>query len=79
VGIPQGSSFGFPLDVALAGNGNLFVVDHGDCAVEEILAAGGYVTVNTAGDNPRHFNQPTSVWNPPSARSTVRECRCWTD
>ena len=45
-----GSGFIFPLSVAVDAGGNVFVVDSGDgSAVKEIVAAGGYVTVNTLG------------------------------
>jgi hypothetical protein len=42
-----GSGFSNPVGLALDGSGNVFVADNGNEAVEEILAAGGYTTVNT--------------------------------
>ena len=42
-----GSRFSNPLGLAVDANGNLFVADNGNGAVKEILAAGGYATVNT--------------------------------
>ncbi len=44
-----GFSFGEPSSVALDGSGNIFVSDFGNDAVYEMLAAGGYTTVNTLG------------------------------
>ncbi len=44
-----GFNFGEPADVAIDGAGNLFVADFGKDAVYEMLAAGGYTTVNTLG------------------------------
>ena len=40
------SVFG-PFGVAVDGSGNVFVADRDNNAVKEILAAGGYTTVNT--------------------------------
>jgi DNA-binding beta-propeller fold protein YncE len=40
------------------GSGNVFVADFGNNAVKEILAAGGYTTVNTLANG---FNMPTGV------------------
>ena len=40
------------------GSGNIFVADSGNNAVKEILAAGGYTTVNTLGSG---FSSPTGV------------------
>jgi len=37
------------LGVAVDGSGNVFVADPGNGAVYEVLAAGGYATVNTLG------------------------------
>ena len=42
-----GSGFNLPAGVAVDGGGNLFVADAGKNALYEILAAGGYTTVNT--------------------------------
>jgi len=39
--------FLFPTDVAVDGIGNVFVADTDNLAVKEIVAAGGYATVNT--------------------------------
>jgi hypothetical protein len=44
--------------VAVDGNENVFVADPGNNAVKEILAAGGYLTVNTLA---RGFKGPTDV------------------
>jgi uncharacterized protein (UPF0297 family) len=44
-----GFKFGQPASVAIDGDGNLFVADFGNDAVYEMLAAGGYTTVNTLG------------------------------
>ena len=44
-----GSGFNNPSGVAVDGSGNVFVADYGDNAVKEIVAAGGYATVNTLG------------------------------
>jgi hypothetical protein len=46
------------LGVAIDANGNVFVADTYNNAVKEILAAGGYTTVNMLGSG---FNQPASV------------------
>jgi sugar lactone lactonase YvrE len=53
-----GSGFISPQAAAVDGAGNVFVADSGSNAVKEILAAGGYTTVNTLGSG---FNDPTSV------------------
>ena len=42
-----GSGFSNPTGVAVDASGNVFVADRGNNAVKEILAAGGYTTVNT--------------------------------
>ncbi|MFP5206211.1 MAG: choice-of-anchor Q domain-containing protein, partial [Acidobacteriota bacterium] len=44
-----GSGFSFPAGLAVDGAGNVFVADTGNSAVKEIVAAGGYTTVNTLG------------------------------
>ena len=44
-----GSGFRYPTGVALDGNANLFVADQQNNAVKEIVAAGGYNTINTIG------------------------------
>ncbi len=44
-----GFNFGEPASVAIDGAGNIFVADFGNDAVYEMLAAGGYTTVNTLG------------------------------
>ncbi len=48
-GVDDGRSFSEPQGVAVDGSGNVFVADTGNSAVKEILAAGGYTTVNTIG------------------------------
>ena len=53
-----GSGFSFPIGVAVDGSGNVFVADASNDAVKEILAAGGYTTVNTLGSG---FHQPFGV------------------
>jgi sugar lactone lactonase YvrE len=52
------SGFDQPNGTAVDGNGNVFVADEGNNAVKEILAAGGYTTVNTLG---RGFANPIGV------------------
>jgi NHL repeat len=42
-----GSGFSHPFGVAVDRSGNVFVADQGNNAVKEILAAGGYTTVQT--------------------------------
>ncbi len=44
-----GSGFVGPAAMAVDGNGNLFVADFSNAAVEEVLAAGGYTTVKVLG------------------------------
>ncbi len=56
--LPVGSGFNNPLGIALDGDGNLFVADQGNNAVKEVLASGGYTTVNTLGSG---FTGPTAV------------------
>jgi hypothetical protein len=53
-----GSGFGFPQGVAVDVSGNVFVADTSNNAVKEILAAGGYTTVNTLGSG---FSTPLGV------------------
>src|SRR6202040_2736993 len=53
-----GSGFSSPHGVSVDGSGNVFVADYGNNAVKEILAAGGYTTVNTLGSG---FIQPGDV------------------
>src|SRR6202040_30397 len=53
-----GSGFSSPHGVSVDGSGNVFVADYGNNAVKEILAAGGYTTVNTLGSG---FSQPAGV------------------
>ncbi len=47
-----------PVGMAVDAGGNLFVADQYNSAVKEILATGGYTTVNVLGSG---FNQPGSV------------------
>jgi sugar lactone lactonase YvrE len=54
-----GSGFSSPSDVAVDSSGNLFVAD--SAGVKEILAAGGYTTVNTLAVTNGHFNTPSGV------------------
>jgi len=51
-------SFISPHGVAMDASGNVFVADSGKTAVTEILAAGGYTTINTLGSG---FSQPAGV------------------
>ena len=44
---PIGNGILAPYGVALDASGNVFVADNGNHAIKEILAAGGYTTVNT--------------------------------
>jgi sugar lactone lactonase YvrE len=53
-----GSGFNFPGGVAVDGSGNVFVADNNNNAVKEIVAAGGYTTVNTLGSG---FHLPGGV------------------
>ncbi len=53
-----GNGFSSPAGVAVDGTGNIYVGDWGHNAVKEILAAGGYTTVNTLGAG---FNAPYGV------------------
>ena len=53
-----GSGFSNPFGVAVDGSGNVFVADNANSAVKEILAAGGYTTVNTLGSG---FTYPRAV------------------
>ncbi len=58
LGKPLGSGFSNPYGVAVDANGNVFVADKNHSAVKEILAAGGYTTVNTLGSG---FSDPYDV------------------
>ena len=53
-----GFGFGIANGVAVDGSGNVFVADPGNNSVKEILAAGGYTTVNTLGSG---FSYPEGV------------------
>jgi len=52
-------NFNFPIGVAVDGSGNIFVADYNNNAVKEILAAGGYTTVNTLANG--SFSGPAGV------------------
>jgi sugar lactone lactonase YvrE len=52
------SGFAVPAGVAADGNGNIFVADTNNNAVKEILAQGGYTTIQTLGSG---FNAPYAV------------------
>jgi sugar lactone lactonase YvrE len=54
----RGSGFNFPQGVAVDASGNIFVADSRNSAVKEILAAGGYTTINTLGSG---FSAPYGV------------------
>jgi hypothetical protein len=56
--IELGSGFRSPEGGAVDASGNVFVADSSNNAVKEILAAGGYTTVNTLGSG---FSAPTGV------------------
>ncbi|MGC2211138.1 MAG: Ig-like domain repeat protein [Candidatus Korobacteraceae bacterium] len=56
--VTLGSGFGGPQGVAVDRSGNVFVADTGNSAVKEILAVGGYTTVNTLGSG---FYYPSGV------------------
>ena len=56
--IPLGSGFSSPQGIAVDAAGNLYVADKGNNAVKQIVAAGGYTTINTLGSG---FNQPFGV------------------
>jgi sugar lactone lactonase YvrE len=51
-----GFQFGGPYGVAVDGAGNLFVSDNGNHAVYELLAVGGYTTVNSLGTSTSNNN-----------------------
>src|SRR5271170_1268798 len=53
-----GSGFERPAGVAVDSNANVFVADSGHAQVKEILAAGGYITVNILGSG---FSSPYGV------------------
>jgi streptogramin lyase len=56
--VTLGQAFNAPTGVAVDGSGNVFVADYDNDAVKELLAAGGYVTVNTLGGG---FSGPSGV------------------
>jgi streptogramin lyase len=56
--LPVGSGFNNPMGLAVDASGNVFVADQGNNAVKEVLAAGGYTTVNVLGSG---FDRPTAV------------------
>ncbi|HEX4005859.1 MAG TPA: hypothetical protein VHX60_06770 [Acidobacteriaceae bacterium] len=53
-----GGGFGSPMGLAVDASGNIFVAEYGGGAVKEILAQGGYTTVNTLGSG---FDTPAGV------------------
>ncbi|HEY9072701.1 MAG TPA: NHL repeat-containing protein, partial [Desulfobaccales bacterium] len=53
-----GTGFSYPAGVAVDASGNVFVADTSHGAVKEIVAAGGYTTVNTLSSG---FNNPRGV------------------
>jgi hypothetical protein len=53
-----GGGFSLPAGVAVDSSGNVYVADTNDNAVKEILAAGGYTTINTLASS---FNKPNGV------------------
>ncbi len=53
-----GSGFSRPSGVAVDGSGNVFVADSSNSSVSEILAAGGYTTVNALGSG---FTAPSGI------------------
>ena len=55
-----GSDFNHPTGLAVDGSGNVFVADEFDNQIKEILATGGYVTVNRLGSG-SYFNLPFGV------------------
>jgi streptogramin lyase len=56
--VTLGSGFFEPLGVALDSSRNVFVADTANHAVKEIVASGGYITVETLGSG---FNRPSGV------------------
>jgi hypothetical protein len=56
--VTLGSGFGAPMAVALDGSGNVLVADADYSAIKKILAAGGYVTVESFGSG---FKGPSGV------------------
>ena len=52
------TGFNFPAHIAVDASGNVFVADAANNAVKEILAAGGYTTINTLGSG---FQDPLGV------------------
>jgi len=50
-----------PTGAAVDGSGNVFVADTGNSTVKEILAVGGYVTVNTLAVANGNFSAPKAV------------------
>src|SRR5258705_8317278 len=53
-----GSGFSLPQGVAVDASGNLFIADNGNNSVKEIVAAGGYTTINTLGIG---FSSPVGI------------------
>ena len=52
------SELSYPYGVAVDSAGDVFVADTGSSTVKEVLAAGGYTTINTLGSG---FNNPSGV------------------
>jgi DNA-binding beta-propeller fold protein YncE len=56
--VSVGGGFNWPGGVAVDANTNVFVADSGNNVVKEIVAAGGYATINTLGSG---FNYPNGI------------------
>ena len=54
----MGNNFITPLGVAVDASGNIFVADSGNSEVKEIVAQGGFATINVLGSG---FGDPSAV------------------